>query len=211
MANDGGVYRSDDGGASWNPTRGLETVDPVNIAGVAGFGGAPALYMGSGDNDDFFTLDGGVNWGDPTSYCGDCDAWFADDADPRRVLQFDPRGPGLRVRNGNNGYPNAASDAFSHNLAQPRGGNASSDPVVRGFRPIVRTLATELPLPDGDYVFIGMRPDNAVVLLRTTAISSINKVEDWDDPAKARQVGPELPSNVDVVQAAGGHANPVFY
>jgi hypothetical protein len=34
---------------------------------------------------------------------------------------------------------------------------------------------------------------------------------DWDDPAKAQQVGAVLPPNVNVVQAAGGHANPVFY
>jgi photosystem II stability/assembly factor-like uncharacterized protein len=213
MANDGGVYRSDDGGANWSdPARGLETVDPINIAGIAGIGGAPALYMGCGDNDDFFTVDGGQIWGDPSSYCGDCDAWFADIADPSRVLQFDPRGPGLRVRNGNGGaYPNAASDAFSHNLAAPRGSNASSGPVIRGFRPIVRTLATELPPSDGDYVFIGMKPDNTVILIRTTAISSISTVDDWDDPSKAQQVGPPLPPGVDVVQAAGGHTNTVFY
>ncbi|HKD18186.1 MAG TPA: hypothetical protein VKG23_09965, partial [Thermoanaerobaculia bacterium] len=187
-------------------------VDPVNIAGIAGIGGAPALYMGCGDNDDFFTVDGGQVWGDPTSYCGDCDAWFADIADPSRVLEFDPRGPGLRVRNGNGGaYPDASSDAFSHNLAAPRGSNASSGPVIRGFRPIIRTLATELPLSDGDYVFIGMRPDNVVILIRTTSISSISTVDDWDDPSKAQQVGPELPPSVDVVQAAGGHIDTVFY
>jgi hypothetical protein len=194
-----------------NSGRGLETLDPINIAGI---GGAPALYMGCGDNDDFFTVDGGQIWGDPTSFCGDCDAWFADIADPTRVLQFDPpsrNGPGLRVRKGNGGYPNAASDAFSHTLVQPRGGNAGSGPVIRGFRPIIRTLATELPPADGDYVFVGMRPDNKVILIRTTAITSISTVEDWDDPSKAQQVGPELPPNVDVVQAAGGHANPVFY
>jgi hypothetical protein len=222
MANDGGVYRIDDGGASQNPrnpSRGLETLDPVNIAGVCGIGNAPALYMGCGDNDDFFTVDGGQTWGDPSSFCGDCDSWFADIAQPTRVLQFDPPsrgGPGLRVRNGT-GYPNAASDAHSHNLAQPRDGNAVSGPVLRGFRPVIRTLATELPLGDGDYVFIGARPDGKQVVLRTTAISSIVTLEDWDDPGKAQQVGPELPTSpgvtqfVDVVQAAGGHANPVFY
>ena len=210
MANDGGVYRSDDGGATWNPTRGLETVDPVNLAGMAGIGGAPALYMGCGDNDDFFTTDGGQVWGDPSTYCGDCDSWFADISDVTRVLQFDP--PNLRVRKWNgSAYPYAASDAFSTVLAAPRGSNASSGPVIRGYRPIVRTLATELPLADGDYVFIGMKPDNTVILLRTTAISSISTVTDWDDPSKAQQVGPTLPPGVDVVQAAGGHTDTVFY
>ena len=55
MANDGGVYVSHDGGQVWQPTVGLETVDPVNLAGLFGLGNAPALYFGCGDNDDFFT------------------------------------------------------------------------------------------------------------------------------------------------------------
>ena len=59
MANDGGVYWSDDGGQSWQRPVGLETLDPVNIAGLFGLGDAPALYFGCGDNDDFFSRDGG--------------------------------------------------------------------------------------------------------------------------------------------------------
>jgi len=177
---------------------------------MAGIGGAPALYMGCGDNDDFFTTDGGQVWGDPSTACGDCDTWFADIADVTRVLQFDP--PNLRVRKWNgSAYPYAASDAFSTVLAAPLGSNASSGPVIRGYRPIVRTLATELPLADGDYVFISTKPDNTAILLRTTAISSISTVDDWNDLSKAQQVGPTLPPGVDVVQAAGGHSETVFY
>jgi len=91
MANDGGVDRSDDGGRTWRRSVGLDTLDPVNIAGLAGLGSRPALYMGTGDNDDFFTRDGGGHWGDPISSCGDCDAWFADPAQSVRVLEFNPR------------------------------------------------------------------------------------------------------------------------
>ena len=90
MANDGGVQWSEDGGESWNRPLGLATLDPVNIAGLFG-GDAPALYFGCGDNDEFFSLDGGATWGDPREGCGDCDAWFADVASPDRVMQFLPR------------------------------------------------------------------------------------------------------------------------
>jgi photosystem II stability/assembly factor-like uncharacterized protein len=210
MANDGGVYWSDDGGQTWNLAEGLETVDPVNIAGVAGIGNRPALYMGTGDNDDFCSLDGGQTWLDPNTGCGDCDAWFADIAQPKRVLQFDPRGAGLRMRTAN-GYPDATSGAQTHNVPAPRNSNASSGPVIAGYRPVIRTLATELPLPDGDYVFIAQNAANERVLLRTTTISAISTQTDWDDPAKAQQVGGPLPPSVNVVQPAGGHANPVFY
>ena len=61
MANDGGVVWSEDGGESWNPLRGLPALDPINIAGLD-VGGAPALYIGTGDNDSFFSTDGGDTW-----------------------------------------------------------------------------------------------------------------------------------------------------
>jgi hypothetical protein len=89
---------------------------------------------------------------------------------------------------------------------------ASSGLVLRGYRPIIKTLATETPLPDGDYVFIDQALDTGVsTLLRTTAISSISQLSDWADPAKAAPIGPALPTNVDIVQVSGGHFTPVFY
>src|SRR5439155_585945 len=88
---------------------------------------------------------------------------------------------------------------------------ASSGRVLRGYRPLIRTLATEAPPPDGDYVFIDEDLDGKGTLLRTMAISSIATLDDWADPAKASPVGPTLPAGVDIVQAAGGHANPTFY
>ena len=210
MANDGGVYWSADGGATWTASSGLETLDAVNIAGLAGLGPQPALYLGTGDNDDFFSLDGGQTWRDPNTGCGDCDAWFADLAQATRVLQFDPRGAGLRVRSAN-GYPDATSNSQTRNVKPPTQSNASSGAVIRGFRPLVRTLATEAAPADGDCVFTGMRTSGARVLFRTLHISSITNAIDWEDTAKAQQVGPTLPAGVDVVQVAGGHAAPVFY
>ena len=88
---------------------------------------------------------------------------------------------------------------------------ASSGLVLRGLRPLIRTLATELPPADGDYVFIHQDLQGKSTLLRTLAISSIANVDDWDDPAKAMPIGPQLPMSVDIVQGAGGHANPTFY
>ena len=74
------------------------------------------------------------------------------------------------------------------------------------------------PRPDGDLVTIRFTGTEAL-LLRTTAISSITVNTDWVTTAtsegpgvKSFQVGPPLPSaGVNVVQASGGHAAPVFY
>jgi hypothetical protein len=76
-------------------------------------------------------------------------------------------------------------------------------------------LATEAPLPDGDYVFIHSSDGVNRAVVRTTKISSISRVSDWDDPTKAQRIGTLLPGSPSepepVVQASGGHANPVFY
>ena len=234
MANDGGVYWSEDAGAqgvsSWNLPQGLETLDPVNIAGLCGLGDKPALYFGSGDNNDFFSRDGGTTWQDPGSGCGDCDAWFADTAQVDRVMQFLPRqGPGvvgIIVSSDPTQYPRANDGASKRFIPSTQRvvitdpvamtkklvPYASSGIVLRGYRPLIKTLATEAPLPDGDYVFINQALDTGfLTLLRTTSISSITQVTDWTDPTKATPIGPVLPMGVDLVQASGGHSAPVFY
>lgn len=231
MANDGGVQWSEDGGETWNRPLGLETLDPVNVAGLFG-GEAPALYFGCGDNDEFFSLDGGATWDDPREGCGDCDAWFADLAKPDQVMQFLPRrsdGEVCVIASPDPGkYPNpsvAAQKTYIPSTRKRVPGDptatppvppklvpyASSGLVLRGFRPLIRTLATELPPADGDYVFIHQTLDGKSTLLRTLTISSIATLDDWDDPAKASPIGPDLPDGVDIVQAAGGHASPAFY
>ena len=235
MANDGGVNLTEDGGRnaqSWLWPLGLNTLDPVNLAGLCGLGNAPALYFGSGDNNDFFTRDGGDHWGDPGSGCGDCDAWFADEAQVGRVIQFLPRRQpsdnapkgyiGLVLSSDSSQYPNAGDQnskrfipstrQISFNPTKHLVPYASSGLVLRGYRPIIKTLATEAPLPDGDYVFIDQALDTGIsTLLRTTAISSISQLSDWADPAKAAAIGPALPGNVDIVQVSGGHFAPVYY
>jgi len=220
-ANDGGVNWTEDGGrnaTSWNWPRGLETIDPVNIAGLFGLGSKPALYFGCGDNHDFFTRNGGQTWQDPGSSCGDCDAWFSDVADASRVILFLPnQGPGVLgiVKSGDSShYP----DASVNKIFPPSTRTASNKPyassgaVLNGLRPVVKTLATESPLPDGDYVLIDQdQTSGALSLKRTIAISSISAVADWNDPNKAGVVGPNLPAGTLVVQPSGGHFSTAFF
>ena len=232
MANDGGVYGSNDGGQSWQPSTGLETLDAINIAGLFGRGDAPALYFGCGDNDDFFSRDGGNTWQDPITSCGDCDAWFTDTAQPSRVLELTPRSDvngidgSVNIITSSNpfSYPDASDPAQNHFIPAPRRVKQPnekmppypvSDLVLRGYRPVIRTLATESPKPDGDYVFFHSSDGVSRKLLRTTSISSITQLSDWDDPGKAQPIGTALPGNPTltepIVQVSGGHANPVFF
>jgi hypothetical protein len=227
MANDGGVYWCDDGGrseASWQMPNGIETVDPVNIAGLFGHGNAPALYMGCGDNNDFFTRDGGAHWGDPQSNCGDCEAWFSDIAKADWVLQFLPRrGDGEIgiIRSDGSGYPDAGDGDSKTFVPSPKIINfndstklspcASSGVYLAGYRPLIRTIATEASLPDGDVVIVEQALDGTATLLRTTAIRSIKTIAHWHDANKAQQIGPTLPRTAVIVQASGGHAQPVYF
>jgi hypothetical protein len=138
---------------------GLETLDPVNITGLFGIGDTPALYFGCGDNNDFFTRDGGANWGDPGSGCGDCDAWFSDTAKADRVILFLPRRQpddpsvvgciGIIVSGDSSKYPDASdggSKTFPPSTQLVAVGPpaklvpyASSGRVLRGYRPVVKT------------------------------------------------------------------------
>lgn len=240
MANDGGVYFCDDGGrkeSSWQMPTGLETLDPINIAGLFGIGDQPALYFGCGDNNDFFTRDGGQHWGDPRSRCGDCDAWFTDMADASRVVQFLPRRQpndqsprgffGIILSDGSE-YPNAGDDDRKKFAPSPRKINfadasklsayASSDVYLLGYRPLILTLATESPPPDGDLIVVEQALDGTAFLFRTTKITSITQLDDWHDLNKAQQIGPQLPlgaidakKGAIIPQTSGGHADPVFY
>jgi hypothetical protein len=215
MANDGGVAWSDDGGVNWNASAGLPTLDAINIAGLAGSGGAPALYIGTGDNDSFFTTDGGVTWRNAGWGLGDADGWFADIARDDWVLQFAPRGPGVVVIRGGP-YPDAGNNGNFHGIPPPAASTFSSGFVAVGYAPLVRTLATEPAPSDGDVVVIGTRSDNVRVVFRTQAITSITTPAQWEDPAHAEQLGPPLPDPapdmiVGVVQASGGHLNPAIF
>jgi hypothetical protein len=89
--------------------------------------------------------------------------------------------------------------------------NVHSRYALMGYRPIVQTLPGERVDPDPEVMVIQFRPDGSRALLRSSHIASISSPNDWLDASKAEQVGPLLPSNVDVVQATGGHESPTFY
>lgn len=222
MANDGGVYRSDDGGVNWKLGGGLSTLQPFSIfAGVALPGKAPALYFGVPDDDNFFTLDGGATWKDPVSGCGDCGEWASDPAMPHRVLEFAGRDnpPGFGVYTNSPGeYPNAGDSSQRRAVPFPDGLTVDT---AKGHRPVVLTPNGEIPPSDGDYILIRQKSGGARALLRTTKIRSITSAADWNTTAtedgpttKAFQQGPDFPpemSAVNTAQASGGHGNPVFY
>ena len=232
IANDGGVFFSLDGGQHWKRPDGLETLDPINVAGLYGIGNAPAIYFGCGDNSDFCSLNGGQQWLTPITPCGDCDGWFADEADASRVLELSPRANagGVKgsvniVKSGSGShYPDPSNSGQNNFIVAPRRIKQSdgsvppypvSDLVLRGYRPIIRTLPTETPLPDGDYVFIHSADGMTRRVVRTTKLSSIGSLNDWTDTSKVQLIGTILPDDgtgkEPVVQAAGGHADPTFY
>src|SRR5271170_3409155 len=69
LLSDGGIYRSVDGGKTSFPSRGVRTLSSVNIGGAAIAGSGPALSLNTGDNDGFYSLDGGRTWM-YQQYCG---------------------------------------------------------------------------------------------------------------------------------------------
>jgi photosystem II stability/assembly factor-like uncharacterized protein len=213
MANDGGVYRSTDGGVTWRLASGLSTLQPQSrIAGIALPGRPPALYFGVPDNDNFFSTDGGGTWKDHPIDCGDCNPWFSDPAQPDRVFGSPRASIVIDMRNTGD-YPDGTKvhippfpTGFVHSFEQ---GVFSSK---QGYRPIILTLKGEAPLADGDYVLIRQITPEKRVLLRVTDISQITTASDWDTIPV--QQGPDLVGEMNgvyVVQAAGGHSSPVFY
>jgi hypothetical protein len=231
LGNDGGIYSSYNGGQRWIFSSGLSTLLLKNLAGLKSQGSLPAFFFGIADNDNFFTWDGGRSWQDPIIDEGDASPFFSDNKLPSRVISF-----GTRLHQnqyGTNGdafvlyrsndpsiYPNAA-DAGSYltiPCPQDADGNEKTDECfarthyyIRGYRPVVQTLANEPTFPDGDYIMIKKNIDGSKVLLRTFFINSINDRSDWNNPTLAFQQGPALPSSAEVAQASGGHSNTVFY
>lgn len=213
MGNDGGVYRSTDGGRTWSLTNGLATLQPATKFAVLALPGIePALYFGVPDNDDFFSLDGGSTWkNDGIFDCADCGPRYSDPEQPGRILEIEgaDRG-GIAVHNRNitefHGAPFPAG--FVIESPAETGASISKD----CYRPIILTLKGEDPEPDGDYILIRRFTPEKRVLQRVTEISKIKEAKDWETIPV--QQGPDLIgelNNVYVVQASGGHQHPVFY
>ncbi len=243
MLSDGGIYRSTNGGWNFSPADSAATLSCLSIAGVAIAGKGVALSLNSGDNDGFYSKNGGQNWSYQQYGGGDNDCAFGDPLRPHAMMVFTPRwdtaGNPASGRHGQTAsvyqtQPGNLPDASAtgHDRKAVTGPptvpdtepsrvvwNASSFYGDRGSRPIVLGLAGETAPFQGDYIFI-LNPNAAApVLVRTQNIFDIQHRDEWvttaTGPGQGANVflqGPPLPeANLGVVQAAGGHANTVFF
>jgi hypothetical protein len=237
IVNDGGAYYSTNGASNWHQGDKLSTLGIVNAVAMPDSKGSPAICMGMGDNNGFFSNDGGKTWVTQDYEGGDNDACFTDPLQSNFLYVFAPRSQptpheiylyaasvGQQV-NGSWGT-GQRKDILSPPIITPNGPddhppppwNATSGYFINGYRPLVLTLATEIPRPKGDFITIKYTRTNAL-LLRSTSLQNISSTNDWltsatdeTDGAKVFQQGPELPDQtIDVVQASGGHDAPIYY
>jgi hypothetical protein len=90
VLSDGGIYASILGG-DFQVVKYVNSLACVNIAGVAREGVGPALSLNTGDNDGFYSLNGGTNWASQDYGGGDNDCSYADPLAPNLMLVFTPR------------------------------------------------------------------------------------------------------------------------
>jgi hypothetical protein len=241
ILSDGGVYWSTDGGQHFNDAQGVMSLSSVNIAGVSLPGKGPALSLNTGDNDGFYSMNGGQNWDYQQYGGGDNDCAFADPLRPHAMLVFTPRwdSAGNELGHGKGQTvsvyqtsPGNLADARSHRTAvtgppltpPPSSSsgdiwNALSSYGSRGSRPIVQSLPGETAPDQGDYVFIRFANDTQSLVVRTQNILDIQHRDEWvttaTAPGQAANVflqGPPLPqADISVLQPSGGHAATVFY
>jgi hypothetical protein len=62
---------------------GIHSLSAVNMAGVSAQGKGPALSLNTGDNDGFYSMDGGKSWTYQQYGGGDNDCSYADPLRPR--------------------------------------------------------------------------------------------------------------------------------
>jgi hypothetical protein len=216
LLSDGGVYRSTNGGQQFNFSGGVRTLSTVNMAGVAVAGQGPALSLNTGDNDGFFSKDGGATWSYQQYGGGDNDCSYANPLRPHSLLVLTPRwnlqgttadstrnSQTVAVYETSPGHlPNAAANTGDRHIvpgppllppSEPFHDlwNASSGYGSRGSRPIVLGLASETPPAQGDYVFV-LNPTIQPVVVRTQNILNIASRDEWITTA----TGPGQGANV---------------
>lgn len=91
LLSDGGIYRSTNGGKTFVPAQGAHTLSSISLGGAAIAGNGPALSLNTGDNDGFYSLDGGITWMHQQYGGGDDDCSFADPLRPQSMLISTPR------------------------------------------------------------------------------------------------------------------------
>lgn len=232
MVNDGGSVISTDGADSWEFGSGLATLGLVNTAVLPRKNRKPPVVIQTGDNNGFWSADGGHKWETQDYRGGDNDCSFADPRQPERLIVFAPRhgSRAIYLYTADSGeVPDGGWNSDDRQVipspppppGETKGQwNAVSSFYNLGYRPLVLTLDGESALPAGDFVTIVVSDDgSAARLLRTTKMSSIGSSNDWlstatsDGPSvKVFRQGPLLPNPmVSVVQPSGGHANPTFF
>ena len=215
-SNDGGVYRTDDCGETWIPAySGLSTLAAINVAGVTlpPPGPGPALYFGCGDNDDYYSLNAGTTWGSGVDNPADGGPWFADPAQPNRVVGLSRTIKGaFAVYINPTSLPDPGQGVQMVTVPSPTPTVTAQTKLnlieLPGYRPIIQTLAGETPLKNGDYIVLQeIQPPAPTAARRVLwrAKNSMNTTSPW------LQEGPDLPGTVSVVQAAGGHSAPTYY
>lgn len=206
---DGGIRRSTDGGKTFVPTAGPNTLSALSVGGVAIAGSGPALSLNTGDNDGFYSMDGGQTWTYQQYGGGDNDCAFADPQRPYSMLVATPRwdtsgtladhtrdGQTVTIYEASPGsLPNASTNGTSSRHVVPgplytvipitsdsyaiHGWNASSGAFSRGSRPVVLGLPGEEPLPQGDYVFVVWDVLRRPQVVRTQSILNISSRDEW--------------------------------
>ena len=203
LLTDGGIYHSTDGGRHFAQSENARTLSSINLAGVSAQGKGPALSLNTGDNDGFYSMDGGAQWVYQQYGGGDNDCSYADALRPRTMLVLTPRWnldgstkDGTRNSQtvtvytaGSGKLPSAASSGTSsrHITGPPLQPpsepfrplwNASSFFCSQGSRPIVRSLPGQDIPEQGDYVFI-LDPTAQPQLVRTQNILDIVGRNEW--------------------------------
>jgi hypothetical protein len=237
-ANDGGVYKSGDCGQTWTRaeggkliagTGGLSILYPLLIGVAASPGKAPVLAIGTGDNGDFYSLDGGESWAEPNqsreSDCSDCADWFVDLLDPTWIMTM-ARAPGggnkVRLYSITEDDVSRTRSLNLINAGIYKGpqsvtvglGDASSQFYGLGdattpARPVIQTLPSELGTNFP-------RNDVAMVTCCTTSasdpagVATLIRTNDPCNPSAARVIG-TLPRGNWVVQSSGGHTNTFYF
>lgn len=237
MLGDGGIYRSSDGGWNFSPADTAATLSALSVAGVSIAGKGVALSLNSGDNDGFYSMDGGQHWTYQQYGGGDNDCAFGDPLRPHAIMVFTPRwdtaansssaadGQTVSVYQTQPGnLPDASASGHDRKAVTgpptvPKAWNASSFYGERGFSPVVLGLPGEDAPEQGDYVFVLNPESSHPVVVRTQNIFDIKHRYEWvtsaTGPGQGATVflqGPPLPeAHLGVLQAAGGYINTIFY
>lgn len=212
-ANDGGVYSSVNCGRDWTRANGGRIVSSggtlsgglstlaVKMVGVATRRDQPpVLAIGTGDNGDFFSNNGGVTWLEPErSNCADCDNWYSDVLNPSWMMTIN------RTNMSRFNTRPWALDSYRTNPSNlTRLVNFSLNDATTTLRPVVQTLPSEVPRMDAVWI------ECCADVGSNTGRPALIRTSDINNPS-ADQVVTYLPQGSWGVQTSGGHTSTSFF